>query len=165
MRQEARAAIRPGEKPMTFSGAKLALFLGPDLLVIRRDDRPDIPWPNYWDLPGGGREGDETPQACALRETREEVGLQLAPSQLIWSRRYRRPRGLVWFFAAHLPVAAVDQVRFGGEGQEWRLMTPEDYCAHDLAVPYFAENLRIYLAESGFQDPDGKTPRGQGGGR
>ena len=38
---------------MTFSGAKLALFLGPDLLVILRDDRPDIPWPGRWDLPGG----------------------------------------------------------------------------------------------------------------
>ena len=58
---------------MSFSGAKLALFLGADLLVIKRDDRPDIPYPGYWDLPGGGREGDETPQACALRETYEET--------------------------------------------------------------------------------------------
>ena len=44
---------------MVFSGAKLALFLGADLLVIRRDMRPDIPFPGHWDLPGGGREGEE----------------------------------------------------------------------------------------------------------
>jgi len=68
---------------MSFSGAKLALFLGVDLLVILRDDRPDIPYPGHWDFPGGGREGQETPEACALRETREEVGLVLRPSELV----------------------------------------------------------------------------------
>ena len=70
---------------MEFSGAKLALFLGQELLVILRDDRPDIPYPGHWDLPGGGREGDETPQACVLRETQEEVGLKLTENDLGWS--------------------------------------------------------------------------------
>ena len=56
---------------MSFDGAKLALFLGKDLVVILRDDKPDIPYPAHWDLPGGGREGAETPEACALRETYE----------------------------------------------------------------------------------------------
>jgi len=132
---------------MSFSGAKLALFLGPDLLVIRRDDRPDIPYPDHWDLPGGGREGDETPQACALRETREEVGLILTPDNLVWTRSYMRPRGQVWFFAAHLPASAVDRIVFGSEGQGWRLMGAQDYSAHPLAVPHLAEQLRHYTAQ------------------
>ncbi|WP_323776898.1 hypothetical protein [Leisingera sp.] len=38
-----------------FSGAKLTLFLGRDLLVILRDDAPDILYPGHWDLLGGGR--------------------------------------------------------------------------------------------------------------
>jgi len=129
----------------TFSGAKLALFLGSDLLVILRDDRPDIPYPGHWDLPGGGREGQETPELCVLRETREEVGLVLHPSSLVWARNYRRPHGLVWFFAAHLPESASAGITFGSEGQGWRLMPPEDYCAHPLAVPHFADQLRHYL--------------------
>ena len=137
---------------MSFSGAKLALFLGPDLLVIRRDDRPDIPYPDHWDLPGGGREGNETPQACALRETQEEVGLVLAPSSLVWSRSYRRPRGLVWFFAAHLPVGVSAEIQFGSEGQGWRMMAPEEYINHPLAVPHFAEQLRHYMADDQFPD-------------
>ena len=45
---------------MPFRGAKLALFVGDDLAVILRDDIPHIPFPNCWDFPGGGREGDET---------------------------------------------------------------------------------------------------------
>lgn len=129
-----------------FAGSKLALFLGSDLLVILRDDKPDIPWPGYWDLPGGGREGEETPIDCALRETQEEVGLSLAPEDVTWGTSYLRPNGRVWFFAAHLPALRVDQVRLGDEGQEWRLMAPRDYCAHPLAVPHFAEQLSHYLA-------------------
>lgn len=130
---------------MSFSGAKLALFLGADLLVILRDDRPDIPYPGHWDLPGGGREGQETPQDCALRETREEVGLDIHPDQLVWARHYQRPRGVVWFFAAHLVRDADKGIAFGSEGQGWRLMAPETYCVHPLAVPHFACQLRQYM--------------------
>jgi 8-oxo-dGTP diphosphatase len=130
---------------MGFSGAKLALFLGDDLLVIQRDDRPDIPYPGHWDFPGGGREGGETPQACVLRETFEEVGLRLHESDLTWSNSYLRPRGVVWIFAAHLPRDRSRDIRFGSEGQGWRLMPPQTYIAHPLAVPHFAGQLRRYL--------------------
>lgn len=128
-----------------FSGAKAAVFLGQELLVILRDDTPDIPYPGHWDLPGGGREGDESPEACALREIREEVGLVLQPEALVWPQSYLRPHGRVWFFAAHLPASSARLIRFGKEGQGWALMAPEAYCVHPLAVPHFAGQLRLYL--------------------
>ena len=144
---------QPAHSLAPFSGAKLALFLGPDLLVIQRDDKPDIPWPGHWDLPGGGREGGEGPLACALRETREEVGLAVAPAEIAWSHSYRRPHGRVWLFAAHLPAARVHDVRLGDEGQGWRLMAPESYCRHPRAVPHFAAQLARYLGlEDGSAD-------------
>jgi len=136
---------------MEFMGAKLALFLGSDLLVILRDDIPDIPYPGHWDLPGGGREGDETPEQCALRETREEIGLDLRPYQLVWARQYRQPHGTVWFFAAHLPAKATTAITFGSEGQGWRLMDPAEYIAHPLAVPHFAQQLKIYMAHDQYR--------------
>jgi len=40
-----------------FQGCKIALICGDKILTILRDDKDDIPCPNMWELPGGGREG------------------------------------------------------------------------------------------------------------
>lgn len=130
---------------MSFKGAKLALFIGPELLVILRDDKPDIPFPGHWDFPGGGREGDESAAGCALRETHEEVGLHLPHSALCYGRGYPRPDGMSWFFAAHLPAGRERDVRFGDEGQGWKLMSPAAYLSDPRAIPRFQDRLRDYL--------------------
>jgi 8-oxo-dGTP pyrophosphatase MutT (NUDIX family) len=39
--------------------------------------------PSYWLLPGGGREGDETPEQCLLREVQEETGLTITVQRLL----------------------------------------------------------------------------------
>ncbi|EBA17441.1 NUDIX domain protein [Roseobacter sp. SK209-2-6] len=134
---------------MEFSGAKLALFIGDDLLVVQRDDKAEIPYPGHWDLMGGGREGEEKPEDCALREAWEEVGLKIPEGDICWSRSYSRPRGLVWFFVTRQPPELVKQIKLGDEGQCWSLMAPEDYCGHELAVPHLAQRLQDYLDEAG----------------
>ena len=71
-----------------FDGSKIALFLGDDLAVILRDDIPGLPFAGYWDLPGGGREGAETPFACGQRECQEELGLHVPEASVVWSQAY-----------------------------------------------------------------------------
>ena len=127
-----------------FDGAKLFLFLGEGLLTIRRDQRPDIPWPGRLDVPGGGREHGESPTQCVLRETEEETGLTLNPADLVWKRFYTEPIR-AWFFAAHLPDSAAKKVMLGNEGTEWLLMAPEVYMTHPEAVPHFRDRLASYL--------------------
>ncbi|MCO6425117.1 hypothetical protein GOB91_08335 [Sinorhizobium meliloti] len=39
-----------------FTGSKIALIVGGGLITYKRDQKPDIPFPGMWDLPGGGRE-------------------------------------------------------------------------------------------------------------
>ncbi len=34
-----------------------------EVLLLLRDDKPDIPYPNMWDLPGGHVDNGETPEA------------------------------------------------------------------------------------------------------
>ena len=131
-----------------FNGAKLALLCDDQLLVYQRDDKPDIPWPGLWDLPGGGREDGETPERCALRELYEEFGLMLEESRLTWGRCYppRQPGYLPsWLFAGELHPADIAAIRFGDEGQHWQLMRLADFLAHPQGVPHLQTRLRDYL--------------------
>ena len=56
-----------------FTGVKAALLVEQSILVILRDNNPAIPWPNMWELTGGGKEGQETPLECLQREVWEEL--------------------------------------------------------------------------------------------
>lgn len=75
-------------KQMEFSGCKIALLCDDKLLTILRDDISTIPWPNMWELPGGGREGEETPFECVQREVFEELGLKLKEVDIFWVKDY-----------------------------------------------------------------------------
>ena len=128
-----------------FLGAKLMLFAGPRLIALRRDHAPGLVWPGCLDFPGGGREGHETPAACARRETREEVGLDIPESAMRLVHLRDTGNAVSWFFAAHEPPAALDRVRFGGEGAGWLAMDPWDFVADQSAIPHFRDILRAYL--------------------
>ncbi|MEP6687797.1 MAG: NUDIX domain-containing protein, partial [Gemmatimonadales bacterium] len=65
----------------------MVLVPSPDaVLLIRRADRAGDPWSGHMALPGGRREEtDPDLVATAVRETFEEVGLSLAPADLLGS--------------------------------------------------------------------------------
>jgi len=44
------------------------------ILLGLRDDKPNIPCPNCWDIIGGHVEQGETPEECITREVKEEIG-------------------------------------------------------------------------------------------
>lgn len=131
-----------------FSGAKLVCLIGGRLLTLLRDDTPEIPFPDHWDLPGGGREGDESAVACVLRETQEEFGLRLSPEQLIWRQDFASPTlpgtGSAWF-GARLPSDAAANIRFGQEGQRWDLVPPATWLVMSNVVPHFPDRVRLGL--------------------
>lgn len=133
-----------------FDGAKVALFIGDELAVILRDDVAGLSYAGFWDLPGGGREGAETPFECVARECEEELGLRLRMQDVAWSRRFANAvsgKDDVWFFVAHLPESAAANVRFGDEGQQWMLMPVPTFMAHPKVVPAFQERLCVWLGE------------------
>lgn len=65
---------------------------GLDLLFIRRAEREGDPWSGHIGLPGGRREpGDASLLATAIRETREEIGVQLAQDDLLGALEDLKP--------------------------------------------------------------------------
>ena len=131
-----------------FQGCKIALFCGDKLLVILRDDKENIPWPNMWELPGGGREGDESPFECAAREVYEELGIHLTEDCLLWSKIYPsvifKGKKSV-FMVGRLRQEQFDNIIFGDEGQGYKLMPIEEYLNSKQAVPQLQDRLRDYL--------------------
>jgi len=130
-----------------FHGAKIAILVRNHIVTILRDDIPSIPWPGYWDLPGGGRENNETPAECALRELKEELGLTLDPTRPMWLTQHRSPPSYVWFLAVELPEFNHSMVNFGDEGQEWRLVTLNWFLSNDRTIPHHKKRLQAYLEQ------------------
>lgn len=135
-----------------FTGCKIALFCGDKLLTILRDDKENIPWPNMWELPGGGREGDESPFECATREVFEELGIRLTKDCLLWRKVY--PSMLFEgkesvFLVGKLDQEQFDKIVFGDEGQGYRLMSIEEFLSSDKVVLQLQDRVRDYM-ERGY---------------
>ena len=135
---------------MDFQGCKIALICDGRILTILRDDKPTIPWPNLWELPGGGREGDESPFECAAREVYEELGIHLTEDCPLWSKIYPsmlyEGRQSV-FMVGQLSQDQFDSITFGDEGQAYQLMSIEEFLNSKQAVPQLQGRLRDYLEE------------------
>lgn len=141
-----------------FDGAKVAILAGDRLVVLRRDLSPDIPWPGFWDLPGGGREGGESPWDCVRRETREETGLRLSPDRIHWRRRHVRAGRATWFFVALWPGLAAGDLVLGDEGRDLRLMSADRFAAHRQAIPHLARRVAAWRAYSAASErPSGRA--------
>ena len=147
---------------MGFAGAKLAIITEGCVLTILRDDKAGIAFPGYWDLPGGARDGLENPVECALRETREELGLVLNDDLFSWGACFGSGDDRTWFFTMCAQDGISEKVVFGDEGQRWEAMPMARFLAHEKAVPHFQRRLQQSLDEILGQE---KPPASWGGGR
>lgn len=60
---------------MEFGAGIILINNNNEVLLLLRDDKPEIPYPNQWDIPGGRIEDGETPDVTIRREMLEELGL------------------------------------------------------------------------------------------
>jgi ADP-ribose pyrophosphatase YjhB (NUDIX family) len=115
------------------------------VLMVREGDT--------WLLPGGRLEPDESPEAGARREVREETGVAVEVTELaaIADRTFRRAGGRETYefvFATFLatpttnePPAELDPPEGGIERVAWQETVPEDTFDHEL-VTTLAEQYR-----------------------
>ncbi|MEV7775113.1 NUDIX domain-containing protein [Kitasatospora sp. NPDC086791] len=128
-----------------------------EVLLQLRDDRPDIAWPAYWVVPGGHREPGETPYRTAVRELREETGLDVPglrpfhPDPREGDAATRRPA-----FHAVVDVDPAELVL--GEGQELRFVPIAE--AQGMRVP---PDLKVHLRGLQGRLTDGAAVSGREG--
>lgn len=51
--------------------------------LVTKRSKEETTFPEYWDIPGGLAEYGELPKETAIRETKEEVGLDIIPTRVI----------------------------------------------------------------------------------
>lgn len=65
-----------------------AVIMDGDLVLLTLRDA-HMPHPLKWEFPGGKLKIGETPEACIIREIREELGVEIWLNQLLPSVRHR----------------------------------------------------------------------------
>lgn len=92
------------------------------VLVLRRGATD--PWmPGHWCLPGGGREKNETPQQNALREVKEETGLDVHSMRFIGT--LTDGEGIGFFYQA-FRVNCTGDVRLDWENDQFLWASPTE---------------------------------------
>ncbi len=51
--------------------------------LVTKRSKEETTFPEYWDIPGGLAETGELPREAVIRETKEEVGLDIMPTSVI----------------------------------------------------------------------------------
>jgi len=105
-----------------------------EVLLFLRDNKPNIPDPNKWDLFGGFGEKGETPEETIIREIKEEIEMVLKNFKLFKVFNWRNKQQIVFYKTLNI--------------------NPEDINLHEgQAIKYFNKNelLKMDLANTSTQ--------------
>lgn len=135
---------------MEFHGVKVAILVDGKLLMHLRDNKVGLFNANMWDFPGGGRDGTETPQDCAIREVKEEFGINLSPNSFMWEKVYpaqKDPNQKAIFMVAEIPQQVIDEIKLT-EGQKWELFDQKMFFEKEDVIEALKIRFRDYLESS-----------------
>lgn len=114
-----------------------------ELLVVKASYR------DYWTLPGGVVDKDESPGQAAAREVEEEIGLKLAIKQLLAvSYNFSNPEwdeNLQWiFWGGKLSEQEIENIKVDGEEiTAWRFADLKE--ADKLTQKNMSERMKIFM--------------------
>jgi 8-oxo-dGTP diphosphatase len=137
-------------RKVDFSASQGLLFVGSKILLYRRD-KNTTSFPLHLDLPGGGRENDETPFETFQREVKEELGVSISADNLQFSCAYvntKEPGKTSYFFVSRPLSLDESAIMLGDDGVEWLLMTPEEFVVREDAIPHQQKRVIKYLTGS-----------------
>ncbi len=115
------------------------------VLLFLRDNIPEIPFPNMWDVPGGHVEKGETPGHCIVREMKEEMDIDLSNFHKFSVYNFPDRTEYVYWKKANIDIATINLM----EGQMLKWFSKKDVDNTELACG-FNEILIDFFMESPF---------------
>ena len=130
-----------------FHGAKGLIFIDGKILVYRRDGRTSS-FPFCIDLPGGGREPNESPFETFRREVKEEFSVTLESHDIVYSKKYASV--IDSSMEAYFLVAKPSNVRRQDVVPSYEVPKPmfmdiEEYLTTTDAIPRYVEKVKEYM--------------------
>jgi len=119
------------------------------VLLFLRDDKPTIPYPNTWDVPGGHVNAGETPEQCIVREMKEEMDLTLEEFERFSVMEFTDRAEYTFWKRANLDIEKIDLQ----EGQRLRWFTELEVRNTKLAYG-FNEIIDDFFKKAPFNSPD-----------
>jgi len=123
------------------SSGALVVYKG-KILLIRRDNKPTIPNPNMWSIPGGQVEKGESFDEALVREIKEEIGITPKNYQLLGFFETEKQNAI---YLLELTNEETQEIKLGDEGQELKWFKPQEIADID-AVPivrdFFQKNAK-----------------------
>jgi 8-oxo-dGTP diphosphatase len=110
------------------------------ILLFLRDNIPDIPYPNMWDVPGGHVENFESPEKCIVREMKEEMNLTLDEFELFSKIEFEDRIEYTFWAMADFDI---DEIQLA-EGQKLRWFTKDEAKQTKLAYGFNEIVERFY---------------------
>lgn len=130
-----------------FHGVKGLIRVADKIIVVRRDTKT-MKYQLQLDLPGGGREGNESPFETLKREIRETLGINLGPDDIAFSVRYDNPSGHAqdtFFLVTKELTLDPHKINFGEKGLMYSFMTMHEFIKRPDAVEKQKGRIINYL--------------------
>jgi 8-oxo-dGTP diphosphatase len=109
-----------------------------EILLLHRDDIPNIEVPNKWSFVGGALEEGETPEEGVIRETKEEIGYDVSNISLF--KEYDDPGITRYLFVGKIDKEISELTLT--EGDDMNFFVAEKALKMDIS-----RNTRRYIKE------------------
>lgn len=107
-----------------FEISKAVIQEGDKYLLIKRFPGSKS-YPNLWDFPGGKSEPGEGPAESVVRETKEEIALDIDPGSEVKRAKYKDEEHSLTFHY-FIPKAIIGKVKLSHDHTEYRWVGEDD---------------------------------------
>lgn len=114
--------------------------------LVTKSSKNEDTFPEYWDIPGGLVEYGELPKNAVIRETKEEVNLNIVPVSIIHEdSNFDEEKDMIFIRLVYLSELddSINNIKIDyNEHSEYRLINSIDELDNELISPFLDELMK-----------------------